>query len=222
MDIERINENTVKFYVSYVDIEDRGFNREEIWYDRERSEELFWDMMDEISETEGFKIEGPLWIQVHAMDKGLEVVVTRAQVSKDGQKLELPIADDKLKSVPVDENIDSILNKYFNTSSDTEEDIEESDQEQLDIMLIFDDFEDLISLAKLSLEGFNNSLFSYNDKYYLYIEFNDEDDDDWIEDQLSRLLEFGSESRITVHRLLEYGKMIVEDGALSQIKQHFS
>ena len=47
MEIERINEHTVKFYISYHDIEERGFDREEIWYNRDRSEELFWEMMDE-------------------------------------------------------------------------------------------------------------------------------------------------------------------------------
>lgn len=100
MDIERINEHTVKFYISYFDIEERGFDREEIWYNRERSEELFWEMMDEIHEEEDFPIEGPLWIQVQANDKGLEVVVTKAQLSKDGQKLELPITDGKMKDFP--------------------------------------------------------------------------------------------------------------------------
>ncbi|MED4798112.1 adaptor protein MecA, partial [Priestia megaterium] len=29
MEIERINENTVKFFVTYVDIEERGFDRNE-------------------------------------------------------------------------------------------------------------------------------------------------------------------------------------------------
>ena len=48
MDIERINDHTVKFYISYIDIEERGFDREEIWYNRDRSEELFWEMMDEV------------------------------------------------------------------------------------------------------------------------------------------------------------------------------
>ncbi|GAA3329607.1 hypothetical protein GCM10020331_078360 [Ectobacillus funiculus] len=36
LDIERINDHTVKFYISYIDIEERGFNREEIWYNREK------------------------------------------------------------------------------------------------------------------------------------------------------------------------------------------
>ena len=37
----------MKFYISYLDIENLGYEREEIWYDRERSEQLFWQMMEE-------------------------------------------------------------------------------------------------------------------------------------------------------------------------------
>ena len=36
--------------------------------------------MDEINEEAEFEVEGPLWIQVHAMNNGIEVTVTRAQV----------------------------------------------------------------------------------------------------------------------------------------------
>src|SRR5690554_6148411 len=114
MDIERINDYTVKFYISYVDIEERGFDREEIWYNRERSEELFWEMMDEMHREEEFSLEGPLWIQVQALDKGLEVLVTKAQISKDGQKFELPIPEDKGKDLPVDERIEELLDQHFN------------------------------------------------------------------------------------------------------------
>jgi len=115
MEIERINEHTVKFYISYLDIEERGFDREEIWYNRERSEELFWEMMDEVHQEEEFIVEGPLWIQVQALEKGLEVLVTRAQISKDGHKYELPGHDDKS---PVDEKIESLLDQQFNINTD--------------------------------------------------------------------------------------------------------
>src|SRR5690606_5066267 len=90
MEIERINDNTVKFYISYLDVEERGFSRDEIWFNRDKSEELCGEMMDEVNEEADFVMEGPLWIQVQAMDKGLEVTVTRAQLTKDGQKLDLP------------------------------------------------------------------------------------------------------------------------------------
>lgn len=218
MDIERINEHTVKFYISYVDIEERGFDRDEIWYNRERSEELFWEMMDEIHEEEDFPIEGPLWIQVQANDKGLEVVVTKAQLSKDGQKLELPIMEGKTKDFPVDENIESLLDNHFNNPQDDQLDDEE---EQLQFVIRFDDFEHIISLSKYMMEGFQNSLYAFEGKYYLFVEFLEEDDE-MIEDLLSLILEFGSESRVTIHRLEEYGKLIMKDNALEQVRQHFS
>lgn len=118
MEIERINENTVKLYISYVDIEERGFDREEIWYNRERSEELFWEMMDEIHYEEEFVPEGPLWIQVQALDTGLEVLVTKAQISKDGQRFELPVPEEKLKGLPVDEKIEELLDEHFQINHD--------------------------------------------------------------------------------------------------------
>lgn len=41
MEIERVNDSTIRFFITYKDIEARGFEREEIWYNRERGEELF-------------------------------------------------------------------------------------------------------------------------------------------------------------------------------------
>jgi adapter protein MecA 1/2 len=223
MEIERINENTVKFYISYMDIEERGFDRDEIWYNRDRSEELFWEMMDEVHEEEEFMVEGPLWIQVQALDKGLEVIVTKAQVSKDGQKLELPISDEKLKELPVDENIESLLEHHFNKSDDSKDDQTEDFEQQLQFVLRFNDFENLISLSKYSLlTGMTNHLYSLDQNYYLFIEFNDEVTDEEIENRLSIILEYGQESRVTIHRLEEYGNLIAKDHALNVIKKHFS
>ncbi len=223
MEIERINENTVKFYISYLDIEERGFDRDEIWYNRDRSEELFWEMMDEVHEEEEFMVEGPLWIQVQALDKGLEVIVTKAQVSKDGQKLELPISDEKLKELPVDENIESLLDQHFNKSNDSQDDHVEDMEQQLQFVLKFNDLEHIISLSKYSLlAGMTNHLYSLDQQYYLFIEFEDEVSDEEIENNLSILLEYGQESRVTIHRLEEYGNLIAKDHALTVIRKHFT
>jgi adapter protein MecA 1/2 len=223
MEIERINENTVKFYISYLDIEERGFDRDEIWYNRDRSEELFWEMMDEVHEEEEFMVEGPLWIQVQALDKGLEVLVTKAQVSKDGQKIELPFSDDKLKELPIDENIESLLDQHFNKSADSQDDEIEVVEQQLQFVLKFNDLENIISLSKYSfLAGMTNHLYSLDQNYYLFIEFDDEVNDEEIENTLSVLLEYGQESRVTIHRLEEYGNLIAKDHALNVIRKHFS
>ncbi len=223
LEIERINENTVKFYISYGDIEERGFDREEIWYNRERSEELFWEMMDEVHDEEEFVVEGPLWIQVQALDKGLEVLVTKAQLSKDGQKFELPIPNDKLKDLPVDEKLEEILDQHFspNHSDDDEILLEE---ETLEFILAFKDFEDLIMLSKRSgLDNLVTQLFHFEGKYYLYTEFpEDLFEEDEIDDLLSLLLEYGYETQLTIHRIQEYGKEIISEDVFGTLRKHFS
>jgi adapter protein MecA 1/2 len=223
MEIERINEYTVKFYISYLDIEERGFDRDEIWYNRERSEELFWEMMDEVHDEEDFMVEGPLWIQVQALDKGLEVIVTRAQLSKDGQKIELPLSEDKVRELPVDENIESILDQHFNDDLDDKSDgsVEEEEQ-QLQFLIKFNDFEHIIALAQVPVSGFVNSLYSLDKNYYLYVEFDEQHSDEDIENMLSIILEYGQESRMTIHRVTEYGKEIIVNEALDVVKKHFS
>lgn len=219
MEIERINEYTVKFYISYVDIEERGFDREEIWYNREKSEELFWEMMEEIHLEDEFVPEGPLWIQVQALDKGLEVIVTKAQISKDGRRLELPIPDAKIDSIPLNENMADYLDQNFKLGA-----IENIDDKLLEFMMEFNDLEHVISLAKVqNFEDVTTTLYSYDDKYYLYIKFlADNIDDDTIEDALSLLLEYGVDSPHTTFFLEEYGKVVMKDNVFSTINQYFS
>ncbi|WP_458414305.1 adaptor protein MecA [Schinkia sp. CFF1] len=227
MEIERINEYTVKFYVTYRDIEDRGFDREEIWYNRERSEELFWEMMDEVNNSEDFAIEGPLWIQVQALDKGLEIVVTKAQVSMDGQKLELPIGNDKHIDLPVEKNLNVLLDEANQDNEHYEAypfaDDDDDNEEAIYFLIGFHDFEDVISLShNIDGDGLHSSLYFFEGKYYLYIGFDEDQLVEEVEDDiLCQILEFGFESRLSIHRVHEYGKLVMESNALQQIKQHF-
>ncbi|MEH7117400.1 adaptor protein MecA [Neobacillus vireti] len=221
MEIERIDEYTVKFYISYGDIEERGFDREEIWYNRERSEELFWEMMDEVHGEEDFVVEGPLWIQVQALDKGLEVLVTKAQLSKDGQKFELPIPNDNLKDIPVDDKIEEILDHHFSHTDEEELLLEEG---ALEFLLVFKDFEDIISLSnREGLDKLDTKLYHFEGKYYLYTEFpEDVYEEDEIDDILSILLEYGYETQLTIHRIQEYGKEIMAKNVFAELRKYFS
>ncbi|WP_458353060.1 adaptor protein MecA [Peribacillus frigoritolerans] len=222
MEIERINDDTVKFYISYIDIEERGFDREEIWYSRERSEELFWEMMDEVHQEEEFMIEGPLWIQVQALEKGLEVLVTKAQLAKDGQKLELPLSDDKLRDLNVSDKMDTLLDQHFH-SKDEESGMTFEDG-MIEFITTFEDFEDVISLSKRhGLDDWTTKLYAYQNKYYLYIEFSEaEIDEEEIDNVLSLLLEYSQESPITVHMLEEYGKIVIENDVFTTVDKYFA
>lgn len=233
MEIKRINENTVKFYISYVDIEDRGFEREEIWYDRERSEQLFWQMMDEVNYKEDFNVEGPLWIQVQAMDKGLEITVTKAQLSKNGEQLELLSEDEENKSIelPIDDDSEEELleektNEFEKRKSkkDSRRHSKPKENENLTLMVQFNEFEDLIQLSHYfndDIEGLKTKLYHFKGSYYIYADFSFEMDDVVQENLISQLFEFGEDADFTTHYLNEYGKIIFENDVFSMIKKHF-
>lgn len=229
MEIERVNDYTIKLYISYRDIEERGFNREEIWYNRERGEELFWEMMDEANEHDDFEMDGPLWIQVQAFDKGLEIVVTKAQFTQDGARLELPISDSKHIEIPYDSNREGsfdhplIENSEINGWKDNEKVTRRTQIDKSSSYLIkFTDFEDVISLThRLHSIPFRNDLYVMDDVYYLHTLFTNDNSDARKENIVSQLLEYGSFTRITIHRLQEYGKLLISQSALEQIREHF-
>lgn len=223
MEIERINENTVKFYISYVDIEDRGFEKEEIWYNRERSEQLFWQMMDEVNYKEDFSVEGPLWIQVQALEKGLEIIVTKAQISKGGTPIDSIDEIDDTIDITINDKAKSILDEKFgNKSEDDEEEIEDS---TLWMTTSFNDLEDVIQLSHYFQGDYSSdlatALYYYEDKYYLYVELSPELFE-YQEDILSQVLEYSAESDVTYHVLNEYGKVILDQDVFSQMRKHFS
>jgi len=233
VEIERINENTLKFYISYRDIEERGFNREDIWYNREKGEELFWEMMEEVNDQEDFNLDGPLWIQVQALDKGLEIVVTRAQVLKNGDKEDYP--DHEFQQFSnIDDKIESIIEQNFPKPKKSKKNYQsrvkvnqkqQGPDDDLAIMVEFIDFEHIIQLSHTLKDTrfVHDHLYSLNDTYYLYVTFPEGFmNEDEQEDYISRILEYGEESNITVHYLDEYGKLIIKNNALKQLKKSFS
>lgn len=217
MEIERINENTVKFFLSYIDIEERGFTREEVWYNRDKSEELFWEMMDEINDESEFEIEGPLWIQVHAMSGGIEVTVTRAQMSDDGEPVDSPFGmGDPRKMFQNDGEI-------FGNEEDMTPDMNGGTLEWLDNVFVFKEFDDIIPLAG-RMAGYivKTSIYSYDNNYYLHVAYEDETmDEERKTDLFSVVSEFGMPSNLTIHRLKEYGKVVMDSDVFTNIQHYF-
>ena len=215
MEIERINDNTVKFYLSYIDIEERGFTREEVWYNRDKSEELFWEMMDEINDETEFEIEGPLWIQVHAMNNGIEVTVTRAQVSDDDNADAHFGMDDPRKHYEPDPSMFTNPEQLMNELND-EPVVWTSD------MFVFEEFENLIPLSKkIPPYSVKSSLYSFENKFYMHVIYDEaEMDDEDKSDFCSIISEYGSLSQVTIHRLEEYGKIIMESDVLETVHKY--
>lgn len=219
MEIERLNDSTIKFFITYKDIEHRGFDREEIWYNRERGEELFFEMINEANDTENFELDGPLWIQVQALDKGLEIIVTRGQINDGNVRLEIPVSKDQINATE-DDSIVDVLDENF--VKNKHKGREEEDPELLDVVIGFDNFEDIIALShNFGVRGFHNALYHFENQYFLFVSFTNEFTEDKQDDVLSQILEFGFESEVSIFRIQEYGKEIIAAEALQNLQTMF-
>ena len=213
MDIERVNENTLKLFITYRDIEDRGYSREEIWYNRAKGEELFWEVINEVNTEDYFELEGPIWIHINASEVGLEVVVTRASFNPetDISSMFQPM-EDMHDNRPEPMNIEQSLLDAF----------ENEQNEVTTFRYVFKDIDDVIPVAKRLLNrGLETSLYRLEDKYYLIVNFEDLEDKAEIRNVNSIIREYLASSKVTVYRLEEYGEAIMVNNCFETVVQFF-
>lgn len=211
MDIERINENTFKLFITYSDIEARGYTKEDIWYSRVKGEELFWDVISEVNTDEYFDLEGPIWIHINASESGLEVIVTRANISPDHQDF-----DDASEPIDLTELSDLEQELFESVHEDTTENMLQN------IRYSFKDIDELIPLAKrLQSYQLNTSLYKFEGKFYLNIDLTSIDDVKKRKNIASIANEYLNSSKVTIYRLKEYGEVVMQNHAFEKAIQYF-
>lgn len=115
----------------------------------------------------------------------------------------------------------------------TQNDTEQEDDEYLEmkvtldesneLIFLFESFEDIIQLSKsvIDTEIGGGSVFYYDNRYYMM--FTDQDVMDINKENVIALLsEYASPSVVTSHRLIEYGKVILDNNAIAQINTYFN
>jgi adapter protein MecA 1/2 len=195
MKVERIAKDKVRIFISYDDLEERGIDRDEIWQNGRKVQELFWDIMETAYEEVGFEIEGPISVEAFTMPtEGVVVIVTR-----------VPSLPAKPTDPEDDDDTDIEINMTFYST----------------FVFRFADFEDVVQAAHaLQPCEVEASLYRYQDAYHLYI---DEDSiRDVVYDGVWAILqEYGEYSNVTKAVLDEYGEVILKTNAVEQIASRF-
>ena len=193
MRVEKIARNKLRIFISYDDLEARGIDKEEMWQNGKKVQELFWDMM-EVAYTEvGFEIVGPIAVEAFTMPtEGVVLIVTQVPSLPPGGHTE-PAESEETSPDP------------FGS-----------------FVFAFTDFEDIVRVASAILEvcPIDCSLFHYQGLYHL--SFDDETVPENDYDTLWSLLhEYGELSSATQAMLEEYGNRIADGNALELIARHF-
>lgn len=195
MKVEKIAANKVRIFISYEDLEARGIQRDEMWQNGKKIQELLWDLM-EVAYTEvGFEVAGPIAVETFTMpSEGVVVIVTQ------------------VPSLPTHGSLQDLAE-----GRDASHDLFGA------FVFSFRDFEDVILAAKTlaPYDGLLGSLYKYRGEYILLFEEDSIEEGDY-DAVWSILHEYGELSTVTRAVLDEYAVLISDRYALQTVRRHFS
>lgn len=222
MDIERIDENTVKFFITVQDIEKRGFSFEELWSDRQVGEKFMWELLEEVQEMEDIQFEQGIKVQVNITMNGLEFIVSnRFENNEPLSFMHYTGKDGKPSGKPIP--VKSLLENLIKHSEENNFEEKIVDETPISCIYVFESFEDVIRLFKNAAMNFKSSkLISYENRYYLSIDLDLDDMDIDKKTAIGLFLqEFAKISSVSIHFLNDYGKEIISDNVYLTINQYF-
>lgn len=191
MRLERLTYNKIKIFLTTDDLSERGLTKEDIWKDSLKWHQLFYEMLEEASEEYGVDIQGSVAVEIFSMHTQGMIMIVTMEEHDE---------DEFLRDGFVDLQVNSHVND--------------------ELLFEFTDIEDLIHLSlRLADMDFQvSSLYNMNDKYFLLIKCPNAEDKDRI---AANMAEFGCASLESVHRLKEYGKLVIENKAIETLVHYF-
>ncbi|MFS0786834.1 genetic competence negative regulator [Shouchella sp. 1P09AA] len=196
MRLERLAVDKFKVFLTFDDMEERGITKEDLWQDVPKVHDLFRDMMLEADDELGFKVDGPIAVEVFAMPaQGMVFIVTKGSQSDD---------------YDTDDFDDGFIEMQLT--------LDEIDE----VFYEFKSFEDVVGLIPrlkaIDLDG--GELYSYQNRFFLKL--SDEDLEHVHEESLVAILsEFGSPATISFYRIAEYGKKLIERNTIHYLYETF-
>ncbi|MBM6613458.1 adaptor protein MecA [Desemzia sp. RIT804] len=222
MEMERIDEDTIRVEIEHSDLEERGIKFLDLLGNRKQIENFFYSILEEVDIDEQFHESDAITFQVLPKGNGLELFISKDGPSTD--QLDLSTAEGFSR----EDIADYIQNKI--TDGDQRDEMDEIDSYMNDItkrtkefVFEFEDFEDLIGLSKmLYLENGVSNVYFYNEQYYLeLVFFTEEMQVEKPERELAMALEYAKQTNVTSSILEEYGSMIMEKSALELTRHYF-
>lgn len=217
MEMENVNENTIRVVIESSDLEERGITFLDLLGNQKQIESFFYSILEEVDVDNQFLETDAITFQVLPKGSGLELFISKG----DTEELENFDEDDFDPA----EHILDIMSQHTENIKETksESSNEENDLSILEMMIKFNDFEDFIEASKrFYLESGHASLYHYQGAYYLAVDFFlEEMVETNLESQIAVILEFGEESNLSTEVLSEYGKLLMHQDALENARHYF-
>ncbi|MGY3742657.1 adaptor protein MecA [Leuconostoc inhae] len=233
MEMERINDNTIRVMIENTDLKERGISVMELLGDHDKIESFFYNILSEVDVDHDFSDDDQVSFQILPNRNGLELFISRLDNDNQvGDVINNLMSYAKNKS----ENIDDVSDERRVELQQTDDSIVSSNGPESnkvatnsdsamnsELVLKLLDFESIIAISKINqIKNTLSDLYRYNDTFYLVLTFPiDKMTLEKIKDQKSFAIEFASESAIKKDVLSEHGEIVMREDALAQIKNIF-
>ncbi|MEY8441962.1 adaptor protein MecA [Lactobacillaceae bacterium 24-114] len=221
MEMERINENTIKVIVNSEDLEERGIRILDLLSDHRQIQDFFYSILKEVDSGHQFQDNDSVTFQVMPTSDGLELFISKNDPFNGNGDQTDAITDYIRQNIARRQNNDT--NDEEQTNS---EDYLFSQAEPMTKLVVvsFDDFEDVIGFANVAEDSnMVSELYKYKGKYYLTLQYliTDENTDEEIKNQIALAYEYGNKTNLASDFLAEHSKKLMDISALHLIRHYF-
>ena len=201
MEMEHINENTIRVIIENEDLAERGITFLDLLGNHREIESFFYSILEEVDIEDEFKSSEAVTFQVLPKNDGLELFISKNLTPED-------------------------LNKMNNSTE-----FETSDFDQLIRQQILANSESLEEDGKVSrlrvfqLNSFEDmiELYLLDGTYYLQVYFDPEVFGEFgLSDVIAEILEYAQDSAVSTEMLEEYGKLLMHRDAIEITRAHFN
>ncbi|MDR0922119.1 MAG: adaptor protein MecA [Lactobacillales bacterium] len=214
MEMEHINENTIRVLIRQEDLQSRGINFLDLMGSQSDIEQFFYSILDEVDVEEEFVDTDMVSFQVMPRGNSLELLISKGAPAISPENF-----IDRLKTLP------DGVHGFFDIEEEPEEENEFIEELSIipEVVLELESFEDMIQLAsEVYLRATMTTLYKLQEKYYLHVLFMiDEVGMEEYKDDKAQLLEFGKLATITVDVLNEHGEKLMERNAMELTRHYF-
>ena len=196
MKVEKISPNKFKLTFSDEDLKDFGVDFENIRYNSEDAQELFWELIESAEiEEEFFKDDA-------------QIVVEAVATKNDGLTMTITSVGDNGKKSPKIRNRKNKAEKHTDISP---------------VIFSFDDFENLVQACKYNENIFVgiSRLYKMDGEYYLVMDAIHESVAVSVDCVLHEYGEKILNSNIAEGKLCEYGELLIKNTAIANISANF-
>lgn len=219
MEMEHINENTIRVLIGNEDLADRGITFLDLLGNHKDVENFFYSILEEVDVEDEFQGSEAVTFQVLPKNDGLELFISKNVAMDDLSSLE------GLSEVNAD--VSELIHKQIEAdkaAADELDEMEATDETNRNVIFELDNFEAMIQLSKeVFMQSVLTNLYTYNDRHYLQVLFlTDELEKTNVDNEIAQILEFAHKTTVTQDTLVEYGTCIMERSALELTRYYFN